>query len=319
MIRRLLCLLFLGVLAGCAAEGAALTARQGQVVRYGLTGLDLPRQVGPGATLTGAWELRSALPIHGLSAMALRDDDLLLATDFGDVLRTTCPVDQRLDRCDDVWSYEGRLVVRGAPKADVEALARLLDGSDLLGMESPPRLARLDRTVQPPIVTTLPGAPDLRFLPSNAGPEATAALPDGSLVIVPEGGVDQDGTAIVLIGKGGDWRQRSMPLPQGFLPTEAAAAGDRLFVLLRSFGLLTGWQSVILSLPIAAIENDMPLAPEAIARIDGDKFGENYEAMAVRRMPDGTFSILVMSDDNDWSMQRTLMLAIRWRGPAGQV
>ena len=306
-------------LVACAAEAPVAAQKQDRraVTRTPLAKLDLPLTVPGGASLVGAWEIRSTLPISGLSAMALDGERLLLATDNGDLFQTSCPAARPLDACSTTWEYDGRLIARGAPRADLEALAIRPDRSVVLGLENRPRLAsRQGDAGSGYRIGKLPDAPDLGFLPNNEGPEAMTALPDGRLIVIPEGGVDGEGRATVLLQNGaGLWQRRSLDLPQtGLRPTEAAVAGDYLFMLLRGVGILSGWQGMVLVLPLTALNDPADALPQPvpIADLHDAAFTDNFEAMAVRRLQDGSYSLLIGSDDNGFILQRPLLLALRW-------
>jgi hypothetical protein len=321
--RSLAALLGLVLLASCTARPPEATARpdSGKVARVPVPDLQLPKPVPGGAVLEDAWILRSRLPIHGLSAMSLQDDRLMLGTDDGQLFHTTCPSDRSLGGCDDTWRYDARLVARGAPRADLEALAMRPDGSVVLGLENMPRLGLLDRRPDGTMtIRKLEGAPNLRSLPRNAGPEAVTVRPDGRLVTLPEGAVTSEGEATVLVERPeGQWRSMRLRLPRnGLLPTEAAIAGNRLFVLLRGVSLLSGWQMEILALPLAALDgpdDDLP-APETIITLDEKQIADNYEAMAVRQRDKGSYELLVGSDDNGFALQQKLLLLFSWKEPA---
>lgn len=319
MSRPLSAIALLLLLTACAADTPPAAAGSAQEVRHvKLSGLSLPLSLPSGAELTGAWELRSTLPITGLSAMALEGERLLLATDMGELFETRCPAQRSLEQCDRIWHHGGRLVARGAPRADIEALAIRPDGSVVLGLENYPRLALLEGDAQDGYrLGQLADAPDLRFLPRNQGPEAVAALPDGRLVVVPEGSVDADGVGLLMLqDPAGAWHRHRLQLPgKGLLPVEAAVAGDYLFVLLRSFGLLAGWHGEIMVLPLADLKEPgegLERAPQVIAKLSDPKIADNYEAMAVRQLPDGSYSLLVASDDNGFALQRKLVLNLTW-------
>jgi hypothetical protein len=312
-------LLALILLGSCSAHPppAAAVPDSGKVTRIPVPDLDLPRRMQGGAVLEEAWTLRSRLRISGLSAMALQGDRLMLATDDGQLFATNCPEDQTLQGCDDRWGYDGRLVARGAPRADLEALAIRPDGSVVAGLENMPRLALLQPDGSGYQIAKLPGAPNMRSLPKNSGPEAVASLPDGRLVVLPEGSVTQEGQATILVEQpDGSWQTTRMLLPTpGLLPTEAAVAGDRLFVLLRGLGLLAGWQMQIVALPLASLDarpDELP-EPVLVVTLDEQRIADNYEAMAVRQMADGSYTLLVASDDNGFTLQQKLLLLFSWR------
>ena len=309
----------MATLAGCAGQGsrAAEPEERRVVQRVPLADIDLPLRLPGGAVLAAAWQLRSTLPISGLSAMALSGERLMLATDNGDLFQTSCPVPQSLGACGRDWRFDGRLVARGAPRADLEALAIRPDGSIVLGLENRPRLALLAGNAATHYrIVHFDAAPDLSFLPRNDGPEATTALPDGRLIVIPEGGVDDEGRALVLLqDAAGGWHRHKLELPvAGLLPTEAAVAGADLFILLRGVSLLSGWHCAVLSLPLTSLRSsDLLLTqPQLIATLHDARFTDNFEAMAARQLPDGSYSLLIGSDDNGLFLQRSLLLELKW-------
>src|SRR5690606_37216783 len=97
-------------------------------------------------------------------------------------------------------------------------------------------------------------------------------------------------------------------------PSDAATAGDRLLVLERGVSLLTGWRVRIVAVPTAEIAGDPLQVPRGrvLATISG-AIGENYEALAMRPEGDGSFELVLVSDDNFSPLQRTLLLELRWR------
>ena len=97
--------------------------------------------------------------------------------------------------------------------------------------------------------------------------------------------------------------------------TDAAVAGDRLFVLERRLSLFGGWRNRIVMLPVAELPDraDDVIEGVELAVISGPVLGENYEGLNVRRVDDGSYALTVVADDNFNGVQHTQLLELRWR------
>ena len=206
---------------------------------------------------------------------------------------------------------------RGQP-LDAEALV-LAPGGDVLvadearGQRGP--LCRWRRRHRRRRVRRLPG-PFASSAATNEGVETLARLPDGSLLAIAEGGWRGEGLhAAVLLTATARWRCAIVAAPD-FGPTDAAVAGDWLFVLERRLSLLGGWQARIVTLPLAELpeRRRMPSSPvTSSATVAGPVLGENYEAIDAWVDPAGGYRLLLVSDDNFSGLQRTQLLELRWR------
>lgn len=262
----------------------------------------------------GAWALTSGEPAFGgISGARLAGDRLWLVSDRSRLLALDwrAPAPGRSFRLA-LLDLEALAHADGA-ELDAEAL-ELLPGDDRLVADEergwvvyfpagggPPR----GEPWKPPGFAARAG--------DNAGVEALARLPDGSLLAVgegEEGGLDRH--RAVRRTEEGDVAlvYRSAP---GFRPTDAAATGDHLFVLERGVSLVGGWRARIAAVPL----DRLPDAPGAtfaggeLAVLDGPRLGENHEALAVEARGDG-YRLLVLSDDNFLAFQRTLLLVLTW-------
>lgn len=199
---------------------------------------------------------------------------------------------------------------RGA--LDSEALALDADGAPVVGFEQDGSLRRLEPDGAGGWTTRrLHDGPLVAAAPSNRGLEALTELGDGSFLALWEGagaGIAQgarfgpDGATPVAY--------RAAP---GFSPVGAALAGDRVLVLERSVGLLTGWQTRVTAIEPDGWGSAAPLVGRELLRIGAGRLAENYEGITSLASADGGRLLLLISDDNQSALQRTLLLVFRWR------
>lgn len=300
------------VLSGCmpGAEAGALSRP-----------LDLPTLPagGPVRVLGGLEIDRRLLGFGGLSGLHLADDLTLTAiSDLGRFAEMRLALDAGLRptsvtliRTGPLRDGVGRPLERGHA-GDSESLARLPDGSWLVGFERWHRL-RAYRTLSSP-GTYVAAPPGLERAPANAGLESLAVLPDGRLVAIAEEfapGVDASITA-AWIGRPGAWQPIAYRIgPGGLLPVDAAALPDgALLVLERSFSIFGGFSGRLVRVPaaqLAAPAIGAVLQGEELLRLAAPLPSDNYEGLAVLRR-DGRTLLAIISDDNENRLQRTLLL-----------
>ncbi|MFO1073106.1 MAG: esterase-like activity of phytase family protein [Geminicoccaceae bacterium] len=266
------------------------------------------------ARLEGAWELRSSVrEFGGISAAELRGDRLWLLSDRSHLFELP-------------WSWPAagqpfvlpvlardELRLRDGSALDAEAMLPWSGGGHLVADEGSGRLWPFAlhgvRPAGPALLVPLsPGTG------GNLGVEALARLPDGSLLALVEGeAADGLHDAFRLAGDGEvvRWRYRAAA---GFSPTDAAVAGDFLFVLERRVSLLGGWQARLVAIPLARLPQGEVgvLDGHEIVRVTGPELGENYEGLAVVADAGG-YRLLLVSDDNFSFLQRTRLLLLRWQ------
>jgi hypothetical protein len=192
---------------------------------------------------------------------------------------------------------------------DAEALARLPDGSWLVAFERWHRIRRHARLDGPG--TGFDAPPGIEAAPSNGGLEALAVLRDGRLLALAEdlpGGPARTTAAWLGTPRGARvaWERRAYRPAEGFVPTDAAGFGGGALVLERRFSLFGGFEGRLghlprLDAPLLEAETWLELPPDAPA--------ENWEGVAVARLADGRTLLVLVSDDNLRSLQRTLLLA----------
>ena len=264
--------------------------------------------------LLAAYHLDGPPDFGGLSAVLLDGGDLLLLSDRARLFRAR-RVEDGTGRLLGLRDWAVLPLPASAREADTEALARLPDGSLVIGAEGGRQLFRLTRDGRPGAPIALP--PFLRELPDNEGVEALATLPDGALLAVSEGGGFGQQPEVVVAGllRAKEAVKLGVSAPDGFRPTGADAVGDTLFLLERRLSLLGGLEARLLAVPLSGknLADGEPLDGAELARIGAGTFPENFEGVAARRAEDGRYLIYLVADDNFSALQRTLLLQLAWR------
>jgi hypothetical protein len=213
----------------------------------------------------------------------------------------------------------------GSGEVDAESLARLPDGSFVVGFEGHPRLWRYGPGGDPlsgaPQALALP--PEVALLPSNQGLETIVALAGGRLLLIAEGASGRPASAPAWLQTGSGWQRTEYPLfysedapAQPFRPTDAALlpSGD-IVVLERRYPPLA---VRLRQVAVSRFEAGGDLAGVEMARIGPPLTLDNFEGLDVNVSPGGKTRLYLISDDNDCvkgghrkgtSRQRTLLLA----------
>ena len=303
-------------LGGCAEPGRA--ADQPLVFAHPMTLDDAGTagaRLGP-LRLEAAFVLGSADPrFGGLSGLWLAPDGtaMIAASDRGTLWQVGLmhDADGRLAGFADWRPLEpGR--APGDPSGrfdrDAEALAPLGPEALVIAYEGPNQLRRLALGALEARATALPILPGLE--PSNAGIEALAPLADGALLALAEGQFTAQGDLAAWQVEG----ERALPLSyaasDGFAPTGADRLDDIVFVVERRFSLLGGFATRVVALPAAEVRPGARLIPRPLAVLRPPLVGENFEAIAARRAPDGRVLLYLLADDNFIALQRTLLLQL---------
>jgi hypothetical protein len=265
--------------------------------------------------LLAAYHLDGPSSFGGLSALLLDREFLLLLSDRGHLFRAR-RVEDASGRLLDLRDWAELPLPAPARDADTEALARLPDGSLVIGAEGGRRLFRMTSDGLPAASIGLPGF--LRDLPPNEGVEALATLPGGGLLAVSEGGFEgEQDSGVVVAGvlNGKETLRLGVRAPDGFRPTGADVAGDTLFLLERRVSLLGGLEARLLAVPLggASVVAGRALDGAELARLGAGSFPENFEGVAARQAEAGRYLIYLVADDNFSALQRTLLLQLAWR------
>lgn len=265
-----------------------------------------------------AYELRGSDPrFGGFSAIETDGERLWLLSDRAVLWRADLALDGatgalRLDN----WRV-GAIIGDDDDESalDSEALARLADGTLIAAFEHDDSLRRLVpmedggwRTERLHAGRLIEGAP------RNRGLEAAAALDGGILLALSEGARAAPGLARGALLADGAIPPFAYRVGEGFSPVAAATAADGLFVLERSLGLLAGWRSRLVHVPAGRPAEGAVLEGEELLRITAGPVAENYEGVAALPLADGSVLVLLVSDDNQSALQRSLLLVFRHRG-----
>lgn len=152
----------------------------------------------------------------------------------------------------------------------------------------------------------VPSHPDFASLQNNSGLEALAVDAAGTLYAIPERSEGAELPFAVYRLRGGVWdKTLRVPRSGGFLVTDADIGPDgALYLLERDFGWVFGFATRVRRFAIT----DEGLADEET--LLETRFGEldNMEGMAVWRDPQGATRVTLISDDNFFPLQQTLLV-----------
>lgn len=191
---------------------------------------------------------------------------------------------------------------------DSEGLAIGSRGDIWVSFEGFDRIARYDDPDRPAV--TLPPPPELPGMGKNAGLEALAIRPDGTVIAIPEESEDETTPFTVLSYADREWSEYStIRRDPRWLPVGADFGPDGWFYLLeRDFHGILGFSSRIrrMHLTQGQAQDDQILLQTKPLQYD------NLEGLSV--WDDGTGTRLTMvSDDNFLFVQRTEIVEYRLR------
>ena len=146
--------------------------------------------------------------------------------------------------------------------------------------------------------------------PRNGGIEAMTTLADGRLLAVAEDMVRGEGPAAWILD-GASAVELTIAADEGFQPTGAATLpGGDVLLLERRFGLPAGFASRLRRIAGSDLTPGAPIRGAHVATLAVD----NFEAISVAALADGSALVFLLSDDNFSGLQRTLLLAFRLGG-----
>jgi hypothetical protein len=284
------------------------------------TQLPLASEIAPGGAVDnlvfrGALQLTSDDPrFGGLSglhvsaggrATAVSDRGFFVEFDIVEAADGTLTGADRL-KIEAITDSTGRVFQRQRDR-DSEEIVMLPDGTRIVAFEHNPRL-----------LWFAPGSNrTLRVLPlaglvqsNNNGVEAVAALADGRLWLIAERLGEQEGVRRGwIVGGNGRWaRLDYKPVENDDVSAAAVLPNGDVLVLERWASVLAGFQNRLVRIPAAALAGvGGPLAGEELLRLRPPRLSENFEGVAVREQG-GRLAVYLVSDDNYFALQRTLLL-----------
>ncbi|MDG5493403.1 esterase-like activity of phytase family protein [Niveispirillum sp. BGYR6] len=267
--------------------------------------------------------------VGGLSSLRVSPDgrQFIAISDRGDKVagRLSYRPDGTLTGMDDLikaplLESDGSALQGG--KNDTESLAMIGpwpgDGW-VVGFEREHRLLRYGPALAGVKPVPLDGPAGLKELDFNAGLETALMLADNRLLLIAEGeAAGAPGLHRAWVGRSGNWVEFRYQGHPPFLPVDAANLPDGgILVLERRVGMLGGWGSRIVHIDAKALAvgtmAGATLAGREIARLDPPLLTENFEGIDVRPAKDGRVFIHIISDDNFFVLQRTVMMMFEWK------
>ncbi|MEL6792904.1 MAG: esterase-like activity of phytase family protein [Pseudomonadota bacterium] len=187
---------------------------------------------------------------------------------------------------------------------DAEGLARAPDGDLLVSFEGDHRIQRFADPLAKAGAEIRPAAWE-RFS-GNSGLEALAVDETGRIWAIRERSGATDRPFPVFVGEtNGEWREKSLPRDGDFLPTGADFGPDgALWIVERAFSLLGGFRTRIRR--TVWDDGDAPVISEVMATFSASDGLDNLEGIDLWR-EDGETRLLLISDDNFFFLQRTII------------
>ncbi len=313
----------LGILGLAVAQPAAKAGREVTLSAQSVplsTSQPALDQVGALRFLGGLW-LQSEDPgFGGLSGLVVSEAAgalrILAVTDQGEKLTARVALEEgRLKRLESatlepLLSPSG-VAIAGKALGDAESLTRLPDGRILVGFERRHRIWAYGPDLTSP-VTTFATPEALQRAPSNGGLESLASWPDGRILAITEHLERAGRTMAAFLWTGGVWTEVEWkPSEEGFEPADATVApnGD-LLVLERYFSALPPMRlrSRIIRVKGESVKAGARLEGEVMAELTAPLTSENFECISAFVNKQGKTQIVLASDNNFNTIQRTLLL-----------
>lgn len=204
-------------------------------------------------------------------------------------------------------------------EADAESMARLADGSWLVGFERNHRIWHYP-TLQG-VPTVVEGPADIGRLPANGGIEAMTALADGRVIAISEQYRRRPDSVVGWVGNPKpdgryQWRAFDYPTIPDFHPTAIARLPDGSFVMLeRAFDLVRGVRCRVMRFAAADLEPGGILRPQELARLASPHAVDNLEGLAAGKGRNGETLLWLISDDNFNPLQRNILMMFELAEP----
>ncbi len=267
------------------------------------------------------YRLRSTDPAFGsFSSLIVDGDRFTLLSDGGNIVRFRLDSNGRVSDRKFADLPDGPGIGWEKSDRDSESMTRdPATGTVWVGFENSnaiwaytPDLSRALRHETPPA---------MRKWPVNGGAEAMARLHDGSFIVLSEAAdwPGSKGRAVIGIRFDGDPTRASRRgfrfgyrPPAGYKPTGIAELPDgRLLVLNRRFRVTSGFRVALTLVDRRAISPGKIATGRTLARFAPPALSDNYEGIAVVRESTGHIAVWIVSDDNQSSLQQSLLLKFR--------
>ncbi|NRA29690.1 MAG: esterase-like activity of phytase family protein [Parvularculaceae bacterium] len=152
--------------------------------------------------------------------------------------------------------------------------------------------------------------------PKNGSFESLAALPDGSYLLIPEAQNGRRRTPVIRWTPGE--QPRKIAVYQGeddFEVTDMSvdSKGDRVFIVERAFSRAHGPRAKIKVLKLSVLLSAKPgevMKPATLGKMTFFEGADNMEGITFYRSTDGTDNLMLVSDDNFSSVQRTVLITL---------
>jgi hypothetical protein len=251
----------------------------------------------------------------------LSNDEFLAINDRGRWLRGRLVSDGKRPARIEVATLAPMLDANGTPmlrgKAfDTESITLGENGDVLVGIEAVHRVVRFDfakrglasraRNVDLPAF--------VRGLPHNAGLEGLVYVPrdrplGGTLIAFAERALDTNGNLRAFLIGGPTPGEFTIRRSNDFDITDAALIpGGDVLILERSFSWIGLLKMRIRRIPLAEIRPGALVDGAVLLEAGGAQEIDNMEGIDVQRGADGETIVTVISDDNFFGLQRTLLL-----------
>lgn len=266
--------------------------------------------------LDSAWVLRSENDhFGGYSALIeRRDGTFLVANDAGRLMRLPRPDRSNASPTLDKFVNFARV---DKVHVDIESLTDDPDTGEVwAGLEWAQAIIRFGPQLQKRAEVR---PPQMKDWGGNSGPESLVRLKDGRFLVIEEQARDGGRHRALLFAS--DPTRRGEPLSftfegaDGYRPSDATRLPDgRILVVLRKveFAFPLRFAARLVTIDPADIRAGRILESKRLADLVEPIPIDNYEGVAVTIEPEGDWAVWLISDDNFFRYQRTLLLKLIW-------
>jgi len=278
--------------------------------------LQVPQSRAGPLVLDSAWVLRSENDhFGGYSALIERKDGTFLAAnDAGRLMSLPRP-----DRSDEPPTLDKFVNFARVDKVhvDIESLTDDPETGEVwAGLEWAQAIIRFGPKLQKRAEVR---PPQMRDWGGNSGPESLVRLRDGRFVVIEEQAQDGGRHRALLFAS--DPTRGGVPVAftfegaDGYRPSDATRLPDgRILVVLRrvDFAFPLRFAIRLVTADPADIRAGGILKAERLADLAEPVPIDNYEGVVVTTEPNGDWAVWLISDDNFFRYQRTLLLKLIW-------